>query len=372
MKIVYIGDDRPGCTSRHRAEALRRLGHEVVLVDPRVPMPRKRWAISLAVRTGFRAFAPFINRHIRRSIAGQRFDLAWLNCSSELGPSMVRSLRCQCKAVVGYMNDDPFGGRDGRKWDLFKLALPYYDLLAVVRSPNVVEAQRSGARRVARVFMSCDPVVHAAMNMTPAEKQHWASEVVFVGNWFPERGPFMLRLHELGVPVSIFGEEWQCDPKIASLREIWKGPPAIGADYVRAIQSAKIALGLLSKGNRDLHTTRSAEIPFIGGAVFCGERTVEHEMLYRDGEEALYWSTPEQCAAACRDLLKNESRRVRMAAAAREKVLRWGLTNDDILAALLRVLNGKPSDHPLVDDRNCGFDASLKAHVPYVQGAACP
>jgi hypothetical protein len=350
LNILYIGEDSLGSTSKHRAGALQRLGHQVFQVNPKVPIPRRRWAISLAVRTGFRFFLPLINRHVLRSVGARTFDLLWLNCSGEISPAMVKRLRRQCRHVAGYMNDDPFGGRDGRKWDLFKQALPSYDLLAVVRTPNVIEAQRSGAQRVVSIFMSCDPMVHAPIAMTPAESQQWASEVVFVGNWFPERGPFLLRLQELGVPVSIYGDEWERDPNASGLRKIWRGPPANGPDYVRAIQSAKIALGLLSKGNRDLHTTRSAEVPFMAGAVFCGERTTEHEMLYRDGQEALFWATPEQCAAACRELLKDESRRLRMAAAAREKVLRWRLTNDEILAAVLRVLKGEPSEHPLVVD----------------------
>lgn len=350
MKILYLGENWPGSTSLHRAEAFRRLGHEVVHVNLKTPIPRARWAVSLGVRTGYRAFQPFISRHLWRSIGKREFDLLWLNCTGEIGPGILRKLRRQCRQVAGYMNDDPFGGRDGRKWDLFKQCLPQYDLLAVVRPPNIQEALRAGARRVARVFMSCDPVAHAPVRLTDAERRHWGSEVVFVGNWFPERGPFLRRLHELGVPLSVFGGDWQFDPDVATMRKIWKGPPAMGKDYVRVIQSAKIALGLLSKGNRDLHTTRSAEVPYIGGAVLCAERTAEHEMLYRDGEEAVFWNTPEECAASCKRLLEGEAERRNMSYIAREKIMRWRLTNDEVLAALLRLLQGKCSDHSLVTD----------------------
>ncbi|MBK8476789.1 MAG: glycosyltransferase [Opitutaceae bacterium] len=348
MKILYIGDDQIGTTSLHRAEALRRLGHDVVLVNASMPIPRQRWAISLAVRTGFRVFEPWIRSHVLRRIRGQHFDLVWLNCSPEVGPGLARTLRRQSRWIAGYMNDDPFGGRDGRKWDLFKKALPCYDLLAVVRTPNIEEAYRAGAKKVVHAFMSCDPVAHSPVVMTAPERREWSSEVVFVGNWFPERGPFMARLLELGVPVTIRGLEWQRAPELGRFQDAWKGPAANGADYVRAIQSAKVALGLLSKGNRDLHTTRSAEVPFIGGAVFCAERTSAHEMLYRDGEEAVFWSSPEECAARCKELLADEERRRRIAAAARNRVIAWGLTNDEVMAALLRVLAGEPADHLLV------------------------
>jgi hypothetical protein len=34
MKILYIGLSAPASTSRHRADALKRLGHDVVIADP--------------------------------------------------------------------------------------------------------------------------------------------------------------------------------------------------------------------------------------------------------------------------------------------------------------------------------------------------
>ena len=67
------------------------------------------------------------------------------------------------------------------------------------------------------------------------------------------------------------------------------GPAIYGDDYLKAIQLAKVSLGLLSKGNRDLHTTRTFEIPYCGG-LLCAERTSEHLQLYQEDVEAVYWS----------------------------------------------------------------------------------
>jgi hypothetical protein len=39
-----------------------------------------------------------------------------------------------------------------------------------------------------------------------------------------------------------------------------------------------------------------------------------------------------------------------MVVEARQKVLKWRLGNDDIIAALVRVFNGEPPGHPLVMD----------------------
>lgn len=363
MKILYFGDDQEGTTSHHRACALRRLGHEILHVNPRAPIPRNRLSIGLAVYSGFRITAPLIRRHVLRAIAGRMFDVAWLNCSSEIGPRLLRQIRRQCSLVVGYMNDDPFGGRDPWKWVQFNAAISQYNLLAVVRTPNITESLRAGVKRVVRVYMSCDPVAHAPSRETLPH----GDAVVFIGSWMAERGPFMIRLLDLGVPLTLYGGGWQKAPEFGRLKSVWRGAGAVGMNYVSTIQSARVALGLLSKGNRDLHTTRSAEIPFIGGAVFCAERTSEHEMLYRSGAEVVVWNTAEECAEQCRTLLQDEERRCRIAAAARQRVLEWQLTNDQVLSAILRVLEGKPSDHPLVQEH---FLYKLEEPKPIVVSTA--
>ena len=347
IRILYLGDTFVQNTCGHRAEALRRLGHEVTGINPQEAIPSSRYVTSFNVRTGFRLFECRVRRRILREMADQRFDLVWVDGGQQLGPRLHRELARRGLLIVNYNVDDPFGTRDHRKWDLYKRSVPYHDLTVVVRKENIAEARAHGARSVHHVFRSYDPVAHAPLPLTDEECRKWAAEVVFVGSWMPERGPFMVRLLELGVPLTIWGDHWRKAREWGRLQTFIRGPSVYGPDYVRAIQCAKVALGLLSKGNRDLHTQRSAEVPFIAGAVFCAERTDEHERLYRNGEEALFWSTAEECAARCRELLPAGDRRRRIAVAARSRVEAWRLSNDEVLASILRVLAGEPAAHPL-------------------------
>jgi hypothetical protein len=111
----------------------------------------------------------------------------------------------------------------------------------------------------------------------------------------------------------------------------------VGDDYVKAIKAAKMCIGLVSKGNRDLHTSRSAEIPYIG-SLLCAERTVEHMAMYREDKEAVFWSTVEECAEKCFSLLKNESKRHAIAQAGRERCIRSGYLNEPIMETILKAL----------------------------------
>lgn len=336
MRVLYIGPNWG--TSGHRAAALKRLGHEVLHLDPEEAVPRHRWVRSLNVRTGYLFFLKSVERWIQQSLGDTRVDLAWVNGGEAVRPSLVRWLRKRCGQVINYNNDDPFGRQNFKKWAAYLRAVPEYDMLVVMRAPNISEAKMHGCRRVARVFMSYDPVAHAPQDLSDSDRARWRSEVLFVGTWMPERGPFLEKLVKLGVPLTIWGENWKKSPEFNRLQPCIRGPSLVGADYVKAIQCARVALGLLSVGNRDLHTQRSAEVPFIGTSLFCAQRTSEHAAMYREDEEALFWSSPEECAEKCAKALADEYKRKRIAAAAQKRIADLKMSNDETVLWILDAL----------------------------------
>lgn len=339
MKILYLGDTFEHSTSAHRANALRRLGHEVTHVNPRSELPKSRIIGGLSVRVGFGIFAPLMLRTVKRAIAGKSFVLAWIDAGAELGPQVHRYLQAQGMKIVNYNVDDPFGARDGKKWKLYRESVKFHDLTVVVRSENISEAEAHGARRVLRVYRSYDPVAHAPVVLSPEEQKMWESEVSFIGTWMPERGPFMAELLKRGVPLTIRGDWWQKAPEWEQLRTAWKGPGIYGRDFVAATQASKVALGLLSKGNRDLHTTRTAEVPYICGPVFCAQDTSEHRLLFTHGESALLWSDAETCAQLCRHALANPVKSADISASAKKAILTHRLSNDEVIAGVLDQLS---------------------------------
>lgn len=331
--ILYIGSNSG--TSLHRAIALKRLGHDVFIIDPTDLLPRVRLVSAWRWKTGGLFLEKFIERKILGIVQGRRFDLAYVDGGELVGPPLICELKKRFGTVINYNIDDPFGPRDGRRWRVYLQAVPFYDLISVVRDCNIPEAYAQGARRVLLVRRSADEVAHAPREINPQDEQKWASEVLFVGTWMPERGPFMERLVELGVPLSIFGNRWDKAREWRVLRRFWRGPSLDAAeDYAKAIQCAKVSLGLLSRGNRDLATQRSFEIPHLGG-VLCAERTVEHTSLYREDDEAVFWSSPEECAKHSLRLLKDEAKRKQLALNGRRRCLQNGTTNEIVLAEIV-------------------------------------
>jgi spore maturation protein CgeB len=83
-------------------------------------------------------------------------------------------------------------------------------------------------------------------------------------------------------------------------------------DYIKPILASKISIGLLSKDNRDLHTTRSVEIPALG-SLLCSQRTSEHLNMYQEGKEAVFWSNADECSDICKTLLNQPDKRASIA-----------------------------------------------------------
>lgn len=345
MRIAYVGDNWG--TSLHRARALQRLGHEVFLVSPRQMLPASRLVDRWLRYTGAAGAGALLNKRIFSLILSHKADLVWVNQGECVGPQLLNEIHAEGILAVNYINDDPF--RIDREWFRFRLyraALPFYDLAIVCRAENVNEAKAAGARNVLRVWMTTDEIEHAPRDLSAAQLSKLRSDVAFIGTWMPERGPFVAKLIAEGIPISIWGDRWQKAPEWPVIAPHWRGPGVYTNEYADTITAAKICIGLVSKGNRDLHTRRSIEVPTLR-SVLCAERTSEHLELYNEGEEAVFWNNAEECAALCKALLIDERRRRDIAAKGHQRALRNGHVNERMLRsgidAVLSLSSGVPN-----------------------------
>ncbi len=339
-RILYLGASQPGTTSLYRARALRRLGHDVEIADPYQAVGRalvNRWSAALHYRTGYRALQSRMEAWVRQRLTtGRRADLAWVDSGELLGPGCIRLLGRHGARTLLYNQDDPTGPRDGRRFDTMLAAIPAYDVCAVFRTPNVGEYVARGARCVVRVRMSYDEVMHAPF-ADPAEiAPAMRAEVAFIGTWMrhEQRDRFLADLIARGIPVAIWGARWELSALWPTLRAHHRGGNLTGRDYVAAVQGARICIGMLSRGNRDLHTTRSMEIPYAGG-LLCAQRTSEHATLFRDGVDAVLWNDAEECANHCRALLADPERREGIRRAGMATIRAAGAGNEDVCARLV-------------------------------------
>jgi hypothetical protein len=340
LNILQLGPLSGTCLDR--ANALRRLGHTVQQVDLRLLLPPSIWVDRITWRLGGEWFTPWLTRRLATRLAGRHYGLCIVEGGEWMTSRVLAVLRGHCDRVINYSIDDPLGRRDGLRFRAYRRHLSCYDLCVVMRPMNVTEAIARGARDVLRVFMSADEISHAPRVLSKQDHERWDDEVLFLGTWFPERGAILKQLIERNVPLTIRGELWSKAPEWPALQRHWKGGELRGDDYAKAIQCSKVCIGLVSKGNRDQHTTRSAEIPALG-SLLCAERTSDHLQMYVEGKEALFWSDAEECAAMCRFALQDEARRQTIAAAGHARVALNGHYNEDVLECIIsRAMGSRP------------------------------
>ena len=341
VNILYLGDTNTGSTAAHRASALTRLGHSVSTYDPVTAVAAQlssKYLNALHFRTGYRFLQTQVANWLSNLVKNLNYqpDLIWVDSGELLGPAALNILKSLGSPVVLYNVDDPTGKRDGRRFNSLLRAMPDYDLVVVVRPETEQESRTLGAKRVMRVLRSYDEVAHMPFASDADIPTSFRSDVAFIGTWMrhEKRDEFMMALLRQGVPISIWGDRWDKSPYWNTLQEVHRGGALSGREYVAAIQGAKLCLGLLSKGNRDLHTQRSLEVPFARG-LLCAERTSEHQEIYREGTEAVFWANAGECAGVCNTLLTEQVRRESIRQAGKQRVESLHVGNEDIARRIL-------------------------------------
>jgi spore maturation protein CgeB len=262
-------------------------------------------------------------------------DLVWVNDGYLLSKWVIERFKQSGVAVIGYSADNPFTKGHYLKWRRLFQALPSYDAYITTFSDAQDRLLNHGAKNVVRCFLSAYEDAHKPRQISNSDIEQYGSKVSYIAQWAPERGPFLKKLLELGVPLSLWGDRWQKAKEWPLLKSVWRGPGIYDSEgYAKVIQCSKISLCLLYKNANNLHTSRTIEIPTIG-SVLCAERSQEHLALYDEGYESVFWSNAEECAAQCNRLLADEVLRGEIAQRGHERARRNNLFNEPVMARIL-------------------------------------
>lgn len=332
-KIWYFGDRNHDSNSYRRYLALCRLGYSVSIFDPYEQL------LPWMIRTSWKTSYKLVQKHIRKWLLIHLSDLQkpsviWINSGEVFGRECLEFLRSFGAPIVLYNNDDPTGVRDGLRFSTLLKNLSLYDLCIVMRQVNELEYRFYGARRVIRVWMSFDELVHSPS----VDGRSSLSNISFIGTYrsVENRDQFLCNLLRSGLNIEVWGNGWGKSSKYEKLQYHYHGP-AVGNIYTKVLQESAISLGFLSSTNRDIHTRRSLEIPASGG-LLCAERTSEHQLLFEEGKEAVYWSSSSECIEVCKYLIQNPNRRESIRDAGMRKVRKLGVGNEDVCRQILSLV----------------------------------
>jgi spore maturation protein CgeB len=338
MRIYYIGQINEGGTCRERMHTLRSLGHDVVSFDLSPwTTGGNRVFRSLAHRV---TFGPHVWEMNRALIAHSRsigpVNLVWMDKGHWIYPETLDAIREQTRGrLLHYTPDAQFFANRSR---YFQRCVPLYDWVVTTKPFELEKYEKSGAREILFALQGFDPRF-MSYRQGPKDAACCASDVCFVGHCQPHYAACLRAASEVTGRLRVWGRRW---PEYAKRNE-WAlpyvcGNGAWGEDYLRALASTKIALGLLGKHIPETTTTRSFEIPAMG-IFLLAERTDDHLALFEEGKEAEFFGDDEELKDKLRFYLANHEARKTIAAAGRERCLRSGYSSTEQLANIIANVN---------------------------------
>jgi spore maturation protein CgeB len=276
-----------------------------------------------------------LNRDILAAAEDNRANLLLCDKVLSLRPATLRELRRRGLICVNYVNDNPFGPRRDPGWRVYKQALPAYDLTAVPRDSSVEQFRSRGAPEVKRIRFSYEPTVHfpPSAGWSDVERDRGVS---FIGTPYDRRADFLTRLWRAGAPVAISGSRphWQAALPADAFAAVFRRGELKGSDYREAIWRSRINLAFVTRSNADTTAHKAFEITACGGFLLA-ERTEEHQQLFREDVEAVFFGSLEECRAKIDHYLNDEPARAAIAAAGLRRAQSSGYDNDSVLRTLL-------------------------------------
>jgi spore maturation protein CgeB len=233
-----------------------------------------------------------------------------------------------------YSTDNPFNPAVSSA-EVVK-ALPYWDVIATPRRASIPKLKEYCRGNVLYLPFGYDPDLHyPEQAATQKEKERLTSDVVFIGGCDPDRVPYLDSLARAeDIKVHLYGGYYRFTP---ALRRCKKGY-AYGRTYRLVLGATSVAVCLVRRANGDGHVMRTFETPACG-AFQLAERTEEHEEIFVENREAVFFDDPQELLDKARFYAVNASARRKIAECGYRRVTGTPNTYSDRVNYLLKHLD---------------------------------
>lgn len=277
-----------------------------------------------------------INIRLLKQIKSQKYDKVFIPKGNFIFPSTLRKIKHSYPQIklIHWSHDDMTTWHNKSLY--FHFGLKYYDLVVSTKSYNLDKLKHQGANKLLYTTKVYSEKYHKPCNnCQDVNKKH---EVLFIGHSEKERFKSMLYLAENGIKVNIYGPGWdKKEFKNTNKNLIIHNQQLIGNEYAQSISCSKISLCFLRKLNKDLHTSRSIEIPACKGFMIA-ERTTEHKELFEENKEAVYFDNDEELLEKVKYYLNHNEKRKEIAENGYQRCLSSGYEYKQMLLKIINAI----------------------------------
>lgn len=340
MKFLYVGTLYEGETCYDRMCAMRDIGLNVLPFDTSSYIEAgTRITRSLRHRLKMGINVRKLNQDLLETAAKQNgITHIWFDKATLIWPTTLKKLKEITSAFLIHYTPDPQIMLHRSRH--YIKSIPLYDMIFTTKAFEVGLHGDLGARSVHLTHQSYDKNRFCPRQLTKEDILKYKTDVAFVGHYERYRAKCIKAIVDMGSGVKIWGGYWSR----YAYRHLWAkkiimGNGVLGEEYCKALSSASICLGFLSKLIPETTTTRSFEIP-ASGSFMLAERTKEHMQLFEEGKEAEFFSSIEELVEKVRYYLDNPQKRKEIADAGRQRCLKSGYSYQDRLKEILEKIEG--------------------------------
>ncbi len=328
MKILYAGSITPNDSTLYRMWALQRLGHTLVPFNVLDFQPQSQLARKIIFRLAAGPHINRMNRDLLHLAEREAVAAVWADKVLGMQPQTLNHLREKGVVSVSYMIDNAFGPRRDPGWRLYRKCLQLYDLHVTQREVSLQQYKRGGARDVMKIQTAYEPTIHFPPPPAWSDKDRNRG-VSFIGTPYDQRAHFLTRLwKEAALPVIVSGASmWKAALGPEATEAIYRDGELFQSAYREAIWRSAINLSFLTHSNQDEFVHKSFEIAACQGFLLA-ERSAGHSERFVEDEEAVFFSTFEECVEKIQRYLPDEQARNRIAIAGCQRSRRSGYDND--------------------------------------------
>jgi hypothetical protein len=334
IRIVFTGQHSPGANSLYIARALEQSGATLRFLNDTSLFPSWHDKWNRAVRRLLlkTVIEPEWNRQLLALIARMRPHLVYITNADFCYRKTVQSIRDAGIPVMCFYHDVLWKDRPGSR---FSECIDLFDLVATTRQWQAPEFRAAGAKAVSVVRFGFDPDVHQPVAPTPQDISYYGSDAALIATCESQRSEDCERLLSAGagLRLDIWGNLWNTLPRSSPVRASWRGRDAEEREIPVIYACTKVALHWVAWDKQnpdqamragDQHNSRTFQIAACGGAMMLAQRTEEHRSLFKEDEEAVFFSSVEELREKLAWWLDpaREERRRAVARAARQRCLR--------------------------------------------------
>lgn len=256
----------------------------------------KNIVTKLICRLGLSRVYYEINANLLKRVEDFKPDVVFVFKGMEVLPETLINLKHVGIKLVNYNPDNPFifsGYGSGNKNVSESLML--YDL-HLTYNLEILEKLKSMQLKSEFFPFAFEAGVDKAPELIEAAE---VLKPCFLGNPDKNRVEFLNQLADRGVKLDVYGNDWA---KNSIHLNIAAYPPVYGDEMIMVLRKYRVQLNLMRIHNLNSHNMRSLEIPGHGG-IQLAPRTVEHEMLFVEGNEIFLYNDVDDCVKQIDKLL---------------------------------------------------------------------